>query len=104
MPMPTPSPFRPQAALPLLDPKATARWWGENRGRFDPRRRYLAGALLSRVSLGAALPALSMRRRRWVLFGQALLSRGRWLPSAARFSAEQRRQESRLPELGGFFA
>jgi uncharacterized protein (TIGR02270 family) len=93
----------PLDALPLLNPELVARWWRDNEPRFDPRRRYLGGAPLTPSTLSPALLALPMRRRRWMLLGQALLSRGGWLPTPERLCSDQGRRERLLARHGGLF-
>jgi uncharacterized protein (TIGR02270 family) len=91
----------PESALPLFDVTAVARWWQENRARFDPAVRYLNGAPLSPASLRGALRSQSMRRRRGLVIGVAIVTRGRWLPAPARLTTDQQRLDNQLTHILG---
>lgn len=58
-----PPEVRPEDFLPPPEPAAIADWWRENRGRFQPGRRYVAGALRTPEALRAAMTAGPMWRR-----------------------------------------
>ena len=105
LPAPRPSPdapldASPEAALPRLDPAAANRWWSENRARFEPRRRYLGGALLDPALVRRALARGPMRRRAALALDLALGSGARAPLETTARTARQRAELSALSPGG----
>ena len=63
-----PPEVRPEDALPLPVTAAVKDWWGKNRGRFQPRQRYLWGEPRTVARVRAAMDGGPMWRRSvWAL-------------------------------------
>jgi uncharacterized protein (TIGR02270 family) len=62
--------------LPWPDPELIAAWWAENKGRFDPGRRYLVGAPIEMLELQNVLRSGLQRQRAAAALEMVLLQPG----------------------------
>jgi uncharacterized protein (TIGR02270 family) len=76
----------PAASLPLPDAVRIREWWGENRKRFDPQRRYVRGAPASPPAFAAALRESSLRRSGPLATEIVIRGSGRFQIPALRFA------------------
>ncbi len=66
----------PEDHLPVPDAAAVRSWWEENRGRFSPGQRYIAGQPLSGEAYRLALVEGPMRRRHTLALELAIRTGG----------------------------
>lgn len=81
-----------EAALPVPEPQAIARWWHAQRNGFDAGLRYLYGQPWTGQSLLDALGSASMRRRHALALELELRTGGGVALDTRRFGFEQRSQ------------
>ncbi len=83
---------KPEDLLPRPEVDRIAAWWGKNRNRFDPDRRYLRGTQASLGALRDGLERGPTRRRHATALELAVRSQNRlWVQTRA-FCSVQRRQ------------
>lgn len=90
---------RPEAALPRPLPDAIARWWQDNRSRFDPRLRYLGGRPITAEVIVDALWHAPARRRHNLALELGLRTGAAAAVDTRMLSAKQKAQLERLPAL-----
>lgn len=85
-----------EAALPIPEPGAIARWWDACRGSFDPHVRYLDGQALTGEVLLAALSSAPLRRRHALALELELRTFGAATLDMRGLSATQQRELAAL--------
>lgn len=83
---------RAEERLPEPDVSGVIRWWNQNRARFDPDVRYLAGQPHSPQRLAGVLATGPMRRRAPIAFELAVRTHGCLQVEPRAFIADQLRQ------------